>query len=48
MADEGGYTARDGTVVVGELGERVKALEQLVKELQEENVALRKKEEATQ
>ena len=33
---------------MGELGERVKALEQLVKELQEENVALRKKEEATQ
>jgi hypothetical protein len=48
LADEGGYRERDGTVVVGEIGERVKALEKLVKELQEENIALRKKEETTQ
>lgn len=33
LADEGEYTTRDGTHVVGELGERVKALEQLVAEL---------------
>jgi hypothetical protein len=32
---------------VGEMGERVTALEKLVKDLQEENIALREKEEAT-
>jgi len=31
--------------VVGEMGEKLKALEKLVKELQEENIVLRKKEE---
>jgi hypothetical protein len=31
--------------VVGEMGEKFKALEKLVKELKEENIALREKEE---
>jgi hypothetical protein len=47
LADEGEYKERDGTIIVGEMGERVKALEKLVKDLQEENIALREKEEAT-
>jgi hypothetical protein len=47
LADEGKYKKRDGTIVVGEMGERVTALEKHVKDLQEENIALREKEEAT-
>ena len=39
---------RDGTTVEGEMGERVKNLEQLVKKLQEENRLLHEKEQTTQ
>jgi predicted nucleic acid-binding Zn-ribbon protein len=47
LADSGGYKTRDGTVMVGEIGERVKALELQVTDLQEQNKMLREKEHTT-
>jgi hypothetical protein len=47
LADVGEYKKRDGKIIVGEMRERVTVLEKLVKDLQEENIALREKEEAT-
>jgi hypothetical protein len=46
LADTGGYQTRDGTIVVGELAERVIALELKITELQAQNEALIEKERA--